>query len=110
MTISPTRGMLSVLFRIIFMTAAMADLEPRCNCMNVAVDSTQLSTVIGKIYDSAVDPALWPPAIEAMCGLIGATHGSVSVLDFRQQTIRLATQWGLDSHWMKLLSEKYAPL
>lgn len=78
--------------------------------MPVDVAPEKLSTVIGKIYDSAVDPALWPDALEGACGLIGAVQGTVSVLDFKQQTIRFATEWGTDPYWMKLLIEKYAPL
>jgi DNA-binding CsgD family transcriptional regulator/PAS domain-containing protein len=78
--------------------------------VTVDIDPARFSDVIGRIYDCAVDPARWPVALEEMCGLIGATLGSVSVLDCKQQTIRFATQWGGDPYWMKLLFEKYAPL
>jgi DNA-binding CsgD family transcriptional regulator len=78
--------------------------------MKVDIAPEQLSSVIGKIYDCAIDPALWPGALESMCGLIGAAHGSVSLIDYKQQTIRLATQWGLEPYWLKLLSEKYGAL
>jgi DNA-binding CsgD family transcriptional regulator len=78
--------------------------------MTVDIDPEKLSTVIGKIYDSAVDPALWPDALERMCGLIGATFATVSILDFKQRTTRFATTWGGDPYWMRLLADKYAPL
>jgi PAS domain S-box-containing protein len=78
--------------------------------MTIDISSDELSTVIGKIYDCAIDPALWPGALESMCALIGATHGTVSLLDFKQQTIRFATQWGGNPYWMQLLTEKYAQL
>ena len=45
--------------------------------MAIDIDPQDLSDVIGKIYDSAVDPALWPDALESMCGLIGATLGYI---------------------------------
>jgi DNA-binding CsgD family transcriptional regulator len=47
----------------------------------------KLSDVIGKIYDSAVDPALWPVALEAACGLIGATLGYIGLFDTRKKTL-----------------------
>jgi DNA-binding CsgD family transcriptional regulator len=78
--------------------------------MKVDIDPETLSDVIGKIYDSAVDPALWPVALEAMCGLIGATLGTVTVIDFKQHLIRFAADWGFDPYWKKLHDEKYAAL
>src|SRR5688572_13622753 len=78
--------------------------------MKVDIDPETLSTVIGKIYDSAVDPALWPVALEAMCGLIGATLGTVAVIDFKHHSIRFGADWGFDPHWKKLHDEKYAAL
>jgi DNA-binding CsgD family transcriptional regulator len=78
--------------------------------MTVDIDPEKFSDVIGKIYDSAVDPALWPIALEATCGLIGATLGTVSVIDFKQHSIRFATQWGFDPYWKKLHDEKYGAL
>ena len=78
--------------------------------MKVDIDPETLSGVIGRIYDSAVDPALWPIALEAMCGLIGATLGTVTVIDFKQHSIRFAADWGFDPYWKKLHDEKYAAL
>ncbi|WP_291850469.1 LuxR C-terminal-related transcriptional regulator [Bradyrhizobium sp.] len=74
------------------------------------ITSDRLSAVIGKIYDSAVDPALWPDAIESACGLVGATMGSISIFDYRQMSMRWAAQWGGDPAWTKLFEEKYAAL
>jgi DNA-binding CsgD family transcriptional regulator len=76
--------------------------------MKVDIDPETLSGVIGKIYDSAVNPELWPVALEAMCGLIGATLGTVTVIDFKQHSVRFAADWGFDPYWKKLHDEKYA--
>jgi DNA-binding CsgD family transcriptional regulator/PAS domain-containing protein len=78
--------------------------------MTVTVESAELSQVIGRIYDSAVDPSLWPAALESCCGLIGANLGSVALFELRQQTTRWAVQWGGDPYWMKLYEEKYAAM
>jgi DNA-binding CsgD family transcriptional regulator len=78
--------------------------------MKVDIDPETLSTVIGKIYDSAIDPELWPVALEAACGLIGATLGTVSVIDFKRRSINFTKEWGLDPYWKKLHDEKYGAL
>jgi DNA-binding CsgD family transcriptional regulator len=78
--------------------------------MTTDVSAEELSRVIGKIYDCAVDPALWPGTLESMCGLIGATLGTVTLIDFKQNSIRFATEWGFDPYWKKLHDEKYAAL
>lgn len=53
--------------------------------MRTEVSPDQLSAAIGKIYDSAVEPALWPDALEACCGLIGATFGGIDLYDLESQ-------------------------
>lgn len=78
--------------------------------MLVDIDPEQLSDVIGKIYDSAVDPALWPLALEASCRLIGATFGTVGLYDCDRRSMGWGIQWGGDPHWVKLLHEKYAAI
>lgn len=78
--------------------------------MLIDIAPEKLSAVIGKIYDSAVDPALWPDALEAACGLIGATMGSVTIFDLRHISARWGAQWGGDLAWAKLYEEKYAAM
>ena len=38
-----------------------------------------LHETIGVVYDSALDPTVWPTALEAICGLRG-THGVLAPL------------------------------
>jgi hypothetical protein len=78
--------------------------------MQVDIDPEQLSDVIGKIYDSAIDPALWPLALEGSCRLIGATLGTVGIYDCHQKSISWGIQWGGDPYWIKLLEEKYSAI
>jgi DNA-binding CsgD family transcriptional regulator/PAS domain-containing protein len=78
--------------------------------VNIDIDPEKLASVIGKIYDSAVDPALWPGALEAACGLIGATLGSIGIYDFQRKSVSWASQWGGDPYWMELYAQKYAPM
>lgn len=69
--------------------------------MKVDVDPEQLSGVIGKIYDSALDPALWPEALEGACALIGGALGYIALFDQRNRHMRLLCQWGGDAHMMR---------
>src|SRR6266511_5412617 len=65
--------------------------------MHIDIAPERLSTVIGKIYDSAVDPARWPDALEAACGLIGGTVGYIGLFDTRNRTLRVPSYWGCDA-------------
>ena len=78
--------------------------------MSVDVSPERLSSVIGKIYDSAIDPELWPTTLEDICGLIGATLGLIGTFDAREKTMRWTPRWGGDPYWMKLLHDKYTAL
>jgi DNA-binding CsgD family transcriptional regulator/PAS domain-containing protein len=77
--------------------------------MPVSADWPGISSVVGEIYDSAIDPAHWPKALKSMCRLIGATHGAITTLNHEQRTIKFASAWGGDPIWMERLA-KYAPL
>lgn len=78
--------------------------------MHIDVSPDQFSTAIGKIYDSAIEPALWPEALEACCGLIGATLGAINLYDLDDQKKNYTARWGGDSYWIELLQSKYAKL
>lgn len=72
-----------------------------------------LHHAIGLVYDSALDPAIWPSALEAMSKQIDGCQGSISVLDTTRQEIRFATEWASTPDWpkwRKLLDEKYAAM
>jgi DNA-binding NarL/FixJ family response regulator len=72
---------------------------------------TALHDAIGLVYDSALDPAMWPQALEAMCGLVDGCLGSISVLDTKRRQIAFAADWSSTPDWptwRKLLNEKYA--
>ena len=78
--------------------------------MQTDVSPEQLSGAIGKIYDSAVEPALWPEALEACCGLIGATLGAINLYDLENQKKNFSARWGGDPYWIELLQTKYVKM
>ena len=78
--------------------------------MTSAPQEAELHRAIGLVYDSALDAKIWPAALEAMSGLIGACYGSISIMDTKLRAMRLAIEWCPDPEWpkwRKLLDERY---
>jgi len=69
--------------------------------MPIDIAPEKLSDVIGKIYDSAVDPALWPVALESACGLIGGTLGYIGLFDTRKKTMSVPFYSGGSAEMMR---------
>lgn len=75
------------------------------------IPPTELSRVIGLIYDCAIDPGRWETAIQAMCQLIDSRHGGITILNPQDRQIRFAALWSGDPEWplwARLLHERYA--
>lgn len=66
------------------------------------------SRVIGTIYDSAMDAAQWPAALEGMCELLHASFGSITIANPTTATFSFVARWGGDPYWIDLLDRKYA--
>lgn len=78
--------------------------------MSTNRSSSDLSAVIGQIYDGVVEPRRWPIALESMCDLIDAAFGSISVFDPSAPAVRFVSSWGGDPYWINLLGTTYANL
>ena len=77
------------------------------------IPDAALHHAIGLVYDSALDPAVWPTALEAMAGLIGGCSSGIMVHDPARREIRLAMVWNNLPDWPKwrrLFEEKYAAI
>jgi DNA-binding CsgD family transcriptional regulator len=73
-------------------------------------EADELSRVIGDIYDASLDPALWPQAIESVCGYIGAASASLHSQDSISRATDALFWWGRESdapHYFKIYLEKY---
>ena len=68
--------------------------------MNIDVSPDQLSIVIAKIYDSAIERKLWPDALEACCGLIGATLCAINLHDLEYLKKNFIARWGGAPYWL----------
>ena len=73
-------------------------------------EADELSRVIGDIYDASLDPALWPTAIESICGYVGAASASLHSQDSVSRATDALFWWGRESsapHFFKIYQEKY---
>jgi DNA-binding CsgD family transcriptional regulator len=76
-------------------------------------ETEELSRVIGEIYDASLDPALWPYAIESICGYVGAASASLHSQDSISRATDALFWWGNASsapHFFKIYLEKYGKI
>jgi DNA-binding CsgD family transcriptional regulator len=76
-------------------------------------EAEELSRVIGDIYDASLDPALWPTAIESVCGYIGAASASLHSQDSISRATDALFWWcGASSapHYFQIYLEKYGKI
>jgi DNA-binding CsgD family transcriptional regulator len=76
-------------------------------------EAEELSRVIGDIYDASLDPALWPTAIESICGYIGAASASLHSQDSFSRATDALFWWGDASsapYYFKTYLEKYGKI
>lgn len=73
-------------------------------------EAALLSELIGLIYDAALDPALWPRALEQACLFVGGSSGSLFWHDTATEQSAVMHIFNEDPHYTKLYFEKYLPL
>ena len=76
-------------------------------------EADELSRVIGVIYDASLDPALWPNAIESICGYVGAASASLHSQDSISRATDALFWWGRASsapHYFQIYLEKYGKI
>jgi DNA-binding CsgD family transcriptional regulator/PAS domain-containing protein len=69
-----------------------------------------LSEVIGDIYDAAIDPTMWRPALESSCRFVGASSAALFWHDAateRSEALHLCNE---DPHYTRLYFEKYVTM
>jgi DNA-binding CsgD family transcriptional regulator/PAS domain-containing protein len=76
-------------------------------------EAEELSRVIGEVYDASLDPALWPHAIESICGYVGAASASLHSQDSVTRATDALFWWGRAStapHYFKIYLDKYGKI
>lgn len=70
-------------------------------------EAEELSSVIGHVYDAALDPSLWPAAIEAACEFVDCVAGAMGAIDFLQGFPNLLIQWGYEPEVWQSYTDHY---
>ena len=74
-------------------------------------EDEQLASMIGDIYDAALDAALWSAALGKTRGFVGGSASALYSKDAIRKSGKLYCQEGdIDRHYRRLYREKYAKL
>lgn len=63
------------------------------------IDFAEQSSLIGSIYDCALNPDLWPEALQKICSVLQGHSAGIVVLDFQGPGDRLVRDWGPTTMW-----------
>ncbi len=67
----------------------------------------KVSSLIGEIYDAALDPDLWPGVLEKACRFVGGVACNLYSEDSAAKTGNIHYTWGVDRHYGRLYYDKY---
>jgi hypothetical protein len=70
----------------------------------------QASMLIGDIYDAALDPALWSPALQHIADFVGGTAAALYAKDTVRETVRFVHIYGVKTEFVQSYLDKYASL
>lgn len=70
-------------------------------------DAEIVSSLIGDIYDAALDPALWPPVLQECAAFVGGVAAALFVKD-STLNILWDVNAGYDPHYRQLYYDRYA--
>ena len=73
-------------------------------------EATELSELIGIIYDAALDPASWPRALERTCLFVGGSSGALFWHDTDVEQSAVLHLFNEEPQFTKLYFEKYISL
>ena len=71
------------------------------------VEAARISELIAAIYDCALDPDLWPGAMERVCRAIDCVASQLYVVDFESGRHDFARGWGEPPEATRELRERY---
>lgn len=67
------------------------------------LSAEQLSALIGRIYDCAIDPARWPAAMEAICAATKMYQATLLTADLKTEEMRFLAEWNVEKRFQNLL-------
>jgi DNA-binding CsgD family transcriptional regulator len=70
-------------------------------------ETEQLSELVGRVYDAALDPALWPTVLGETCRFVDCVSGTLNSYDTVRSSLAINVSHGYDPDYVKLLLERY---
>jgi len=70
-------------------------------------EARHVCSLIGEIYDAALDPELWPGVLEQGCKFVGGVASNLYSEDSAARTGNIHYTWGVDRHYGRLYYDKY---
>jgi DNA-binding CsgD family transcriptional regulator len=70
----------------------------------------QASTLIGDIYDAALDPALWSPVLQRLANFVGGRAAALCAKDVVRETVRFVHVYGVEPEFVQSYFDRYASL
>jgi len=73
-------------------------------------ETEQLSTLIGDIYDAALEPSLWTDVLRQAAQFVGGSAASLYSKDATSKTGSIAHQYGIEPRYQQLYFDQYIKL
>lgn len=70
----------------------------------------EISDIIGLIYESVVDEAIWPRVLETVCRYLGGSASRIYWRDASNGKGETVYSWGIEPEFLQLYREKYVTL
>src|SRR5215470_2509104 len=70
-------------------------------------EARQVCSLIGEIYDAALDAELWPGVLELGCRFVGGVASNLYSEDSAAKTGNIHYTWGVDRYYGRLYYDKY---
>lgn len=78
--------------------------------MSDTSEAEKNSSLVGEIYDAALDPAMWTGVLAKIADFAGARAGALAVIDSTSAVVEARHQYGVDPSEMQAYSKTYAQL
>ena len=67
----------------------------------------RFSDIVGRIYECALEPAGWPPALASICEGVGGSAGWIATHQPKLVRSTYEVEFGTDPEWQRRLREQY---
>lgn len=73
------------------------------------ISPTQLSSLIGEIYDCTLEPSRWENALGSIVTAMDCHNALLSLTDMRYDRLLLTRGYGMNHEWWQAFQEKHVP-